>query len=159
MDNGIMMKTFETHHNGMMQKSIKVNQPHTRIWKEIKHVGALESWGQDIKKVTIQSESDQGIKAKRKIIFKDNNTVTEIIVGWKENKYFSYIATSGLPLRSYHATISLEPLKESVTRIVWKSYFDSKEDVTRIEFDEFIKYLEEFYKKSLIKLKRVLEVE
>ncbi|PIN96813.1 MAG: SRPBCC family protein, partial [Nitrosopumilus sp. CG10_big_fil_rev_8_21_14_0_10_33_7] len=43
------------------------------------------------------------------ITFADGNTIEEHVVAWKEKEYFTYIATKGLPLRAYIATISIKP--------------------------------------------------
>jgi len=73
-------------------------------------------------------------------------------VGWKPKEYFSYIAVSGLPLEAYHATISIEKDNNKSVKVTWESYFASKS--TKNEFDEFRKFLSNFYSKSLKNLKK-----
>ena len=73
------------------------------------------------------------------------------MVGWIPKEYFSYIAISGLPLNAYHATISIQKSNKN-TKVTWESYFAS--DNTKKEFDEFIKFLSNFYAQSLKNLKR-----
>ena len=72
------------------------------------------------------------------------------MVGWRPKEYFSYIAISGLPLNAYHATISIQKSNKN-TKVTWESYFAS--DNTKKEFDEFIKFLSNFYAQSLKNLK------
>ena len=91
----------------------------------------------------------------RKITFEDGNDVEEHVVGWKDGEYFSYIAVSGLPLRAYHATISMKKTGKSI-QITWQSYFNS-EKMNKTEFSEFVTFLGSFYYDSLKKLKTVLE--
>jgi hypothetical protein len=77
-------------------------------------------------------------------------------VAWGNKKYFSYVATSGLPLRVYHATISLVTQTSNSTRVTWQSYFYSKK-MTKREFKEFVSFLGGFYQASLKNLKERLE--
>lgn len=110
----------------------------------------------DVKTTTFLSKIKRGIGAIRKIIFKDGNIVEEHVVAWENGKYFSYIAVSGLPLRVYHATISLKPLGKKSVQISWHSYLNSKK-MTKKEFNEFISFMHTFYQDSLKNLKSKLE--
>jgi len=108
------------------------------------------------KKTTYITEKRVGVGAGRKLEFQDGSVINEYVVGWNDDQYFSYIATSGLPLRAYHATISLMPLTKKSVRITWKSYFNS-ELMTKNQFDEFCSFIELFYENSLKALKDSLE--
>ena len=96
------------------------------------------------------SKKKRGIGAIRLITFDDGSDVEEYIVGWHPKKYFSYIATSGLPVDAYHATISLKQNGDSTT-VTWESYLSSSG--LKSEFLEFTKFLSQFYAKSLKNLK------
>ena len=74
----------------------------------------------------------------------------------EKRRYFSYIAVSGLPLRAYHATISLKSKGKNQTQITWQSYFNSKK-MTKKEFAEFVAFIGSFYANSLKNLKSLLE--
>ena len=108
-----------------------------------------------IYKIIISSKK-QGIGAIRELEFQDGSIIKEFIVGWKNNEYFSYIAVSGLPLRGYHATISLTSKNEKSIMVTWKSYFNS-DKMTRKQFTEFYSFIGLFYVKSLNTLKTSLE--
>ena len=86
----------------------------------------------------------------------DGTNVEEIIVGWRPKKYFSYIAISGLPLRGYHATISITAKNDNSVTVEWESFFSS-ELMTYSEFREFYKLLSHFYANSLKNLQVSLE--
>ena len=45
---------------------------------------------------------------KWEILRRDGNKIEEHIVAWENGKYFTYVATVGLPLRAYVATISIK---------------------------------------------------
>lgn len=75
---------------------------------------------------------------------------------WNSSHSFSYIATTGLPLRVYHATLSIQPKNKKSVYLTWSSYLYSKK-MTVKQFDEFVLYLEAFYEKSLRNIKFELE--
>ena len=110
----------------------------------------------DVKNTEYLSKAKSGNGAIRKINFVNGDVVEEHIVGWKKGEYFSYIAVSGLPLRAYHATISLKSKEKNSTQITWQSYFNSQK-MTKKEFSEFEDFIGSFYANSLKNLKKELE--
>ena len=143
------------HHTGTMKKSITVKVPKKKVWKKISQITKL-SWLEGQENTMFDSKIKTGNGAIRKIKFTDENIVEEHVVGWKKGEYFSYIAVSGLPLRAYHATISLKSLSPKSTQITWQSYFNSQK-MSKREFLEFVDFLGSFYVNSLKNLKDELE--
>ncbi|MFM7796372.1 MAG: SRPBCC family protein, partial [Candidatus Nitrosotenuis sp.] len=76
-------------------------------------------------------------------------------VGWKDGEYLSYIATSGLPLDGYHATISISQ-KIMSSQVKWESFLISQ-DSEKKKFSEFLEFMDSFYFKSLERLKENIE--
>ena len=146
---------IKDYHNGIVKKSITINASKEKVWKKISDIIELE-WLEGIKIVKSISSKKQGIGAIRELEFQDGSIIKEFIVGWKNNEYFSYIAVSGLPLRGYHATISLTTKNEKSIMVTWKSYFNS-DKMTRKQFTEFYSFIGLFYVKSLNTLKTSLE--
>ena len=143
-----MNKLISTsYHNGTANTSTTINVSKQIAWRKISNIINLD-WLKEIKKTTYITEKRVGVGAGRKLEFQDGSVINEYVVGWNDEQYFSYIATSGLPLRAYHA-------KKSV-RITWKSYFNS-ELMTKNQFDEFCSFIELFYENSLKALKDSLE--
>ena len=134
---------------------ITINRSSEKIWSKISKITNL-SWVHDVKQTVFASKTKRGPGAIRKIKFADGSEVEEHIVGWKKGEYFSYIAVSGLPLRAYHATISLKPKGKNTTQITWQSYFNSKK-MNKTEFEEFVSFIGSFYANSLKNLKAELE--
>lgn len=149
------MPQSKDFYNGMIKKRIIIKQPTDIVWKKISKIAQLD-WLRDVIKTELLSKKKQGPGSSRKIFFKDKSIVEEHIVGWKTGQYFSYIAVSGLPLRAYHATISLKPVKKNSTQVSWESYFNTKL-MTGSEFHEFEEFLGKFYQDSLKNLKNMLE--
>ena len=143
------------HYSGSVKKSVLIHASNDKVWNKISNVVGL-SWVLGVKKTVFLSKIKRGIGAIRKITFDDGNNVEETIVGWNSGNYFSYIATRGLPLRAYHATISIEPLERKVMKVSWQSFFNS-EKMTKKEFSEFVNFMNLFYKNSLSNLKLYIE--
>jgi len=145
----------KSNFSGIVKKSVTVNSSKEKIWEKISNVGAL-SWVIDVQKTILTSKTKRGLWTVREITFNDASMVEEIIVGWKKNEYFSYIAINGLPLRAYHATISMKRLKKNTFRITWQSFFNSIK-ISKKEFSEFSSFMNSFYSDSLTNLKMSLE--
>ncbi|MDP6898626.1 MAG: SRPBCC family protein [Candidatus Nitrosopelagicus sp.] len=137
--------------SGSVKKSILIDTNLENAWSKISKIIKLD-WLQGQKSTKILGEKKSGVGAKRLISFEDGSNVEEHIIGWKPKEYFSYIAVSGLPLEAYHATISIEKDNNKSVKVTWESYFASKS--TKNEFDEFRKFLSNFYSKSLKNLKK-----
>ena len=135
--------------SGSVKKSITIDTELEKVWTKISKITKLD-WLQGQKSTKYLSEKKSGVGSKRLISFEDGSDVEEHVVGWKPKEYFSYIAISGLPLNAYHATISVQKSNKN-TKVTWESYFAS--DNTKKEFDEFIKFLSNFYAQSLKNLK------
>ena len=143
------------YRSGTVKKSVLVHVTNDEAWEKISNVVDL-FWVLDVQKTVFLSEIKRGIGTIRKITFDDGNNVEETIVGWNNGNYLSYIATSGLPLRAYHATISISPLGKKLMKVSWQSFFNS-EKMTKKEFSEFLNFMNLFYKNSLSNLKSSLE--
>ena len=140
--------------SGNVKKSIIINSSIDKVWKKISKIANL-SWVVDVKKTVYLSKTKRGVGAVRNITLNDGSQIEEHIVAWNSKKHFSYIAVTGLPLRLYHATISIAPKKKS-THVTWQSYFNSKK-MTKKEFAEFVVFMGSFYQGSLKNLKTQLE--
>ena len=135
--------------SGSVKKSVTIDADLEKVWTKISKITKLD-WLEGQKSTKYLSEKKSGVGSKRLISFEDGSDVEEHVVGWKPKEYFSYIAISGLPLNAYHATISVQKSNKN-TKVTWESYFASEN--TKKEFDEFIKFLSNFYAQSLKNLK------
>ena len=143
-------------HSGIVKKSIRINQTRDKVWKKISNIVGLPEWLIDVKKTVYLSKIKRGVGTIRNITFDDGNQIEEHVVAWENKKYFSYLATSGLPLRVYHATISIRSDAKKSTTVTWQSYLNSKK-MSKREFNEFVDFMGKFYQASLKNLKSVLE--
>lgn len=137
-----------------VSQTITTTSLQKHVWSEISNIVGLTKWVIDVKNTEFLSKIRHGIGAIRKITFADKSQVIEYVVGWKPPYHLSYIATSGLPLDSYHATLSVLP-KGKGTQISWTSFLISN-GTDKKQFEEFLSFLDMFYEKSLHNLKAKL---
>ena len=146
----------KSFHTGTVKKSIIIKASKQKVWRKVSNVIGLPSWLVDVKKTIFLSKKRRGVGTIREITFDDGNTIEEHVVAWKNGEYFTYIATEGLPLRAYVATISIKPKSKNSIQLTWQSYLNS-EKMTENEFLEFLVFMGTFYETSLENLKSSLE--
>jgi hypothetical protein len=139
-----------------VEKSIFIKASKQKVWRKISNIVGLPSWLIDVKETVYLSKKKRGVGAIRRITFDDGNTIEEHVVAWKDGEYFTYVATEGLPLRVYVATISIKPKSKNSIQLTWQSYLNSKK-MTENEFLEFLVFMGTFYEASLENLKKSLE--
>lgn len=143
-------------HTGNVKKTITIKTPRDKVWKKISNITGLPTWVVDVKKTVHTSKKKTGVGAIRLITFKDGNKIEEHIIAWKKGEYFTYIATEGLPLRAYVATISIKARSKNMTELTWESYLNSVK-MSEKQFLEFLVFMGSFYEASLENLKILLE--
>ena len=148
-----MKKSF---HTGSVKKTIKIKASNEKVWRKISNIAGLPTWVVDVKKTTYLSKKKKDVGAVRLITFSDGNKIEEHVVAWKNKEYFTYIATEGLPLRAYVATISIKKKSAKLTELTWQSYLNSVK-MSEKEFLEFLAFMGAFYEASLENLKTLLE--
>ena len=142
-------------HTGTIRRGIAIRAPAKKVWGELGRVAGLARWAAGVESTILTSEKRRGVGAVRVITFENGDTVEEHVVAWESGSRFTYVATDGLPLRAYVATISLTPGKRSV-RVTWQSYLSSQE-MSKKQFSAFLASMGSFYEESLGNLKALLE--
>ena len=152
-----MVKKFQkSFHTGTVKKTIKINASKDKIWRKISNIVGLPSWLVDVKKTEYLSKKKKDVGAVRLITFADGTKIEEHIVVWSKGEQFTYIATEGLPLRAYVATISIKSKTRTITELTWQSYLNSQK-MSEKQFLEFLVFMGAFYEASLENLKILLE--
>ncbi len=152
-DWNMVKKSF---HTGTVKKTIKIKARKDKVWRKISNIAGLPTWVIDVKKTVHLSKKKTEVGAIRLITFEDGNQIEEHVVAWKKGEYFTYVATEGLPLRAYVATISIKPKSKNLVELTWQSYLNS-EKMSEKEFSDFIVFMAAFYEASLENLKALLE--
>ena len=127
-----------------------------KVWRKVSNIVGLPTWLIDVKKTVYISKKKRGVGAVRLITFADGNKIEEHVVAWKDQEYFTYIATEGLPLRAYVATISIKAKSKKIVQVTWQSYLNSKK-MSEKQFLGFLAFMGSFYEASLENLKALLE--
>ncbi len=152
-----MTKTVKkSFHTGSVKKIIMIKASKNKVWEKISNISGLPSWVVDVKKTVYLSKKKRNIGAIRLITFADGSKIEEHVVAWKDKEYFTYIATEGLPLRAYVATISIKVKSKNLIQLTWQSYLNSKK-MSEKRFFEFLAFMGSFYEASLENLKTSLE--
>jgi hypothetical protein len=152
-----MVKTVKkSFHTGSVKKIIMIKTSKGKVWRKVSNIVGLPTWLIDVKKTVYLSKKKRGVGAVRLITFADGNKIEEHIVAWKDQEYFTYIATEGLPLRAYVATISIKAKSKKIVQVTWQSYLNSKK-MSEKQFLEFLAFMGSFYEASLENLKALLE--
>ena len=147
--------TNTSRHCATVVQTVLIQKATSVVWEEIGNFAGLARWVEGVQKTEFLSKTRRGLGAARKISFSDGSQVIEYAVGWMDEKYLSYIASSGLPLDGYHATISILQKGRS-SQVSWSSFLIS-DSPDKKRFDEFLEFIESFYGKSLQNLKTKLE--
>lgn len=155
MTHVVLGHSKDGHHTGTVSQTVSIGVPSEAVWKEISNIAGLAGWVAGVKKAEFLSKVRRGLGASRRILFDDGGNVIEYVTGWENGKFLSYIATEGLPLGGYHATLSIAPRGKS-THLTWTSFLISS-GPDRREFEEFLAFMDSFYKDSLASLKSKLE--
>ncbi len=152
-----MAKTAKkSFHTGSVKKTIMIKASKDKVWRKVSNIVGLPTWLIDVKKTVYLSKKKRDVGAIRLITFTDGNKIEEHIVAWKNKEYFTYIATEGLPLRAYVATISIKTKSKKLVELTWQSYLNSKK-MSEKQFLEFLAFMGSFYEASLENLKLLLE--
>jgi hypothetical protein len=149
-------KAKKSFHSGTVKKTIRIKVSKDKVWRKISNIVGLSSWLVDVTKTQYLSVKKKDIGAVRLITFADGNKIEEHIVAWKKGEYFTYVATEGLPLRAYVATISIRSKTRTSTELTWQSYLNSQK-MSEKQFLEFLVFMGSFYEASLENLKKLLE--
>ena len=151
-----MKKIQKSFHSGTIKKTITIKASKDKVWRKISNIVGLPSWLPDVTKTEYLSMRKKDVGAIRLITFADGNKIEEHIVAWEKGEYFTYVATEGLPLRAYVATISIKNKTKISTQLTWQSYLNSQK-MSEKEFLEFLVFMGSFYEASLENLKKLLE--
>ena len=152
----MVKKIQKSFHSGTIKKTITIKASKDKVWRKISNIVGLPSWLPDVTKTEYLSMRKKNVGAIRLITFADGNKIEEHIVAWEKGEYFTYVATEGLPLRAYVATISIKKKTKTNTQLTWQSYLNSQK-MSEKEFLEFLVFMGSFYEASLENLKKLLE--
>ena len=140
--------TKKSFHTGSVKKTIIIKATKDKVWRKISNIIGLPTWVVDVKKTVYLSKKKKDVGTIRLITFGDGSKIEEHVVAWKKGEYFTYIATEGLPLRAYVATISINSKSKNTVELTWQSYLNSKKMAEK-QFLEFLAFMGSFMRHHL----------
>lgn len=138
-----------------VSRSVLIRADARAVWAAVARVMDLGAWVAGVRSVEAETQARSGVGAGRAITFEDGAVVRERVVGWVEGKHVSYIMLDGLPLDSYHATISVSPEGRRAARVTWRSHLGAVP--SRGGLDATAASMGTLYSASLANLKRLVE--
>ena len=150
-----MVKT-KRFHSGVVKRSVAIHCTREKVWRTISNITNLPQWASGVKKTVLKSKIKRGVGAIRDVILDDNIVLEEHIVDWRNGHSFSYVAVTGMPIRTYFATLSIKTRNRSYVTLTWSCYINTKK-ITSDEFMQLKSDLDSLYKTSLKNLKSKLE--
>jgi len=100
-----------------------------RVWQTLADHEGMSTWGPGVK-VTLErpgAEERNGLGAVRRVSLPGPMpAVVEEVTGFEPGRRLAYKALSGLPLRGYHAEVTLDPVAGGRTRVTYRVYADRR---------------------------------
>ena len=146
------------HHSATLKRrSPRIRATPQKAWRILGDIASMPRWAPGVSRVAITSGSKRGVGAVRNVAFEDGKTIEEHIVSWSAGRSFTYVATDGLPLRAYVATIAISSNERDGTiTITWQSYMNSVR-MPEAEFARLLDDMGRFYDGSLANLAGMLQ--
>lgn len=142
-------------YSGAVARRVTVGRPAREAWRALSDITGMARWADGVSSCSALSGPRWGVGARRIVRFGDGAKIEEHFTEWRPGSSYTYAAVSGLDLRAYVATISVEPLR-SRSRVTWRSYMAGCPS-TRARFEAMRSEMGGFYSRSLRSLAAMLE--
>lgn len=113
--------------NISISKTIAIDAPAAEVWDKVKDFNALNTWHPAVAKTEILKGDNNKVGATRLLTLNDGGTIEEDLLAWDETTMtYSYnIIQSVLPVSDYEATLTVEPITDTSTKIIWSASFNA----------------------------------
>jgi hypothetical protein len=122
--------------------TVRAAAPRQVVWAVLSDLRTWNQWG-DWQTTAIDREGDPppyGVGALRRMVQRPL-TMREQVELWEPSERFGYELLSGLPVRHYHALVTLTDAGEGTTNIHWQARFDGRWRVLDAPMRRFIGYV------------------
>ena len=124
------------------EATVRASAPREVVWDLLADLRSWQEWG-DWQITDIEREGDPppyGVGTIRRLVQRPI-TMKERVELLEPPSRFGYEALSGLPMRNYHAVVTLTDAGEGATNIHWESRFDGRWRVLDSPMRAFIGYV------------------
>lgn len=113
--------------NISISKTIAIDAPAEEVWAKVKDFNALNTWHPAVAKTEILKGDNNKVGATRLLTLNDGGTIEEDLLAWDETTMtYSYnIIQSVLPVSDYEATLTVELITDTSTKIIWSASFNA----------------------------------
>jgi uncharacterized protein YndB with AHSA1/START domain len=111
----------------VVEATVRVAAPRQAVWDMLVDPRSWHEWG-DWQSTEIEREGDpapHGVGAVRRMVRRPL-TIREQVELLEPPSRFGYTLLSGLPLRDYHAVVTLTDAGHDCTNLHWESRFDAR---------------------------------
>ncbi len=145
------------------QESVEINATADAVWNKVSDFGDLGAWHPAVKTTVILDGTNNQVGAVRLLTLQDGGTIKEKLNNYSPaDKSFSYEILEGvLPVSNYHSTLTVTPISNTKSKVVWKGDFkrkDTSDKPTKGAGDEdATTTMSAVYKAGLENLKKISE--
>jgi mxaD protein len=113
--------------NIYVSKTIAIDAPAAAVWAKVKDFNALNTWHPAVARTEILAGENNKVGATRLLTLNDGGTIEEDLLSWDEATmtYTYNIIESVLPVSDYEATLTLEPITDTSTKVIWSASFNA----------------------------------
>jgi hypothetical protein len=111
----------------VVEASVRAAAPRHLVWDVLADVRSWHEWGR-WQSTELEREGDpppDGVGAIRRNVRRPL-TIREQVELWEPPSRFGYTLLSGVPVRDYHAVVTLTDAGDGATNIHWQSRFDGR---------------------------------
>ena len=111
----------------VVEATVRAGAPRQTVWDVLSDLRSWREWG-DWQVTDVEREGDPppyGVGAVRRLVRRPL-TIRELVELVEPPSRFGYTLLSGLPLRDYHAVVTLTDAGPESTNIHWQSRFDAR---------------------------------
>jgi len=113
--------------NISVSQTIAIEAPVATVWAKVKDFNALHTWHPAVAKTEILEGENNKVGSVRRLTLHDGGTINEELLEWNEaGMTFSYnIFESVLPVSDYEATLTVTPITDNSTKVMWSASFNA----------------------------------
>ena len=113
--------------NISVSKTTAIDATAAEVWAKVKDFNALNTWHPAVAKTEILAGENNKVGATRLLTLNDGGTIEEDLLAWDEaTMTYSYnIIQSVLPVSNYEATLTVEPITGTSTKVIWSASFNA----------------------------------
>ena len=97
--------------------------PREEVWKKLSDLESWHEWG-PWTKTTLDGDIRTMVSERKKLMTGKNYVMTEHVTALEAPGRFEYDLVSGLPIKNYHASVTLADAEGGGTDITWKATFN-----------------------------------